>query len=45
MERGLSGVKFCWPIFDDTFSDFFPKSQSEEINRVVRRYISSSKKR
>jgi hypothetical protein len=30
-------------ILDDTYSDFFPKKKSEEVRKVVERYIKKTK--
>jgi hypothetical protein len=42
MEDSFKNIKFFIP-FDDSLSDFFPKKDSEEIRKVVERYIKKTK--
>ena len=44
--RGLPGLSSSIAgihIFDDIYSDFFPKREQEEVKKVIDRYIKKTK--
>lgn len=43
MDDPFKNGKLIFPLFDDTFSDFFPKKEQEEIRKVFERYIKKTK--